>query len=105
MIAPLTAYRLLLTAGIAFAMPGCMTVEKALNRLPQVSAARVHIAQGTLYGSAQIDATNLRQSDTQATADSITVQITAPFAGTTTIHLEGYVRDKVPQNPGENVTQ
>jgi len=71
-----------------------MSVEKAINDMPQISAARLHFVQGTPYGSVQIDAINLRQSDTQATADSITVQVSVPLVGATTVQIDGYVRDK-----------
>lgn len=86
----------LLILALAGLLSGCMSVEKALNGLPQVSATRLHVAQSNPIGSAQIDAVNLKQTPERATADSITVQVSAPFVGTTTVQLDGYVREKRP---------
>ncbi len=81
---------------LALFSTGCQSVEKALNSMPQVSATRLHVAQSNPLGSAQVDAVNLVQTPERATADSITVQVSAPFVGTTTVQLDGYVREKQP---------
>lgn len=83
-------------AVLAFVVSGCQSVEKTLNNLPQVSAERLHIAQANPLTSAQVDAVNLVQTPERATADSITVQVSAPFIVTTTVRVEGYVREKRP---------
>lgn len=73
---------------------GCQSVERALNGLPQVSGDAIHFSQTNPISSATVDAVNLRQSDTVATADSLTVQVSAPFVGTTSIHVTNYRRQK-----------
>lgn len=81
----------------ALVFSGCASVERSLNNLPQVSAQELHVSQSNPWGSVQIDAENLQQTPTQATADSLTVQVSLPLVGTTAVTFKGYVRDKQAQ--------
>jgi len=80
----------------ALALGGCMTVEKALNGLPLISAREMHIEKNTLYGSVRIDAKNLIQGETETVADELTVTTSTPFTGSTSVRVEGYSRTKRP---------
>lgn len=72
---------------------GCTSVEKTLNGLPQVSGD-IHFAQQSPLGSVTIDAKNLQQTPEQATADELTVQVSAPLVGTTAATFTNYKRVK-----------
>lgn len=91
-----TLQRLILAAGLLAAalLTGCASVERSLNDLPQVSASELHLSTANPWGGVQIEAVNLQQTATQATADSLTIQVSVPFMGTTTVQVKGYVRDK-----------
>jgi hypothetical protein len=77
---------------MACALAGCMTVEKALDSLPAISAAEFHAATSTAAGSMQVDAVNLQATDEAVTASTLNVQVTVPGAGTTSVSIKGYRR-------------
>ena len=84
----------LLLAGALALLSGCASIEKTLNDLPQVSAAEIHAETSNPLATASLDAVNLQQTPTQATADLLTVRVSGTFIGTSSVIFKGYVRDK-----------
>ncbi len=85
---------ILLAFATASLFAGCASVERTLNNLPQVSAAELHIATSGALGGLQVDAVNLLQTPAKATADQLTIQVSTPWIGTTTVSIKGYEREK-----------
>jgi len=73
----------------AILFSGCASVEKALNKLPQVSASEIHFVQGSLVNVITIDAVGLVNTPEQVKADLISIK-----TGNTSLILKDYVRVK-----------